>query len=269
MIIKKTDIPEVLAVIPARGGSKGVPKKNITKLGGVPLIGYSIKVANESKFITRTIVSTDDLEIAEVAKFHGAEIPFIRPSEFAQDDTPDLPVFQHALKWLKEKENYVPGIIVHIRPTAPLAFSRVIKKYGKSGKEKWIYINRTEEIDKAVSVLISDKEADSVRSVNIPDDTPFKMWKAEGNWLIPLIESKEKDIYNTARQYLPVAYNQNGYADVTRYATIIEKKSMTGEKIKHQIIDSDYFIDIDTLLQVEFAEFFFNKIGFNFNSTFK
>lgn len=267
MVIKKTDIPEVLAVIPARGGSRGVPKKNITKLGGVPLIGYSIKVANESKFITRTIVSTDDLEIAEIAKSYGAEIPFIRPSEFAQDDTPDLPVFQHAVNYLRENENYMPEVIIHIRPTSPLAFRRLIKNRVNE-KENWIYINRAEEIDKAVSELISVKEADSVRSVNIPEDTPFKMWKTKGDWLIPFVESKEKDIYNVPRQYLPIVYRQNGYVDVTRCVTIIERQSMTGDRIKRHFIDSDYFVDIDTPLHLEFAEFFLEKIRFDFNSIY-
>lgn len=261
MLNKKDKKPHVLAIIPARGGSRGVPKKNITKLAGAPLIAYSIKAATESKFITRAIVSTDDREIADVAKFYGPEIPFIRPSKLAKDDTPDLPVFQHALNWLRENENYVPEIIVHIRPTSPLAFRKVATD-SNSKKERWIYISRAEEIDKAVAVLISDKKADSIRSVNIADDTPYKMWTANNEWIIPFVESKKKDIYNLPRQRLPQVYRQNGYVDVTRCVTIMEKQSMTGDKIRKHIIDSDYFVDIDSHLHLEFAQFFLDKIGF-------
>jgi len=93
---------EVLAVIPARGNSKSIPRKNVKELAGFPLIAYSIAAALQSRSVTRVIVSTDDAEIAEVARQFGAEVPFMRPDEFAQDQTPDLPVFEHALAWLKE-----------------------------------------------------------------------------------------------------------------------------------------------------------------------
>lgn len=261
MLEKKEKSPQVLAIIPARGGSKGVPKKNITKLAGSPLIAYSIRAATESKSITRAIISTDDREIADIAKSYGAEVPFIRPLKLARDATPDLPVFQHALNWLKANENYIPEIIVHIRPTSPLAFRKVAED-SSGEKERWIYISRAEEIDKAVTVLISDKKADSIRSVNIADDTPYKMWTAKNNWITPFVESKKKDTYNLPRQCLPRVYRQNGYVDVTRCVTIMKKQSMTGDKIRKHIIDSDYFVDIDSPLHLEFAQFFLDKIGF-------
>ena len=110
---------EVLALIPARGGSKGIPRKNIKDLGDHPLIAYSIAAALGSKLVTRTIVTTDDEEIARKAKEYGAEVPFLRPEEFARDDTRDLPVFQHVLSWLKEHEDYQPEVVVQLRPTSP------------------------------------------------------------------------------------------------------------------------------------------------------
>ncbi len=100
---------EILAIIPARGGSKGIPRKNIRPFSGYPLIAWSIAAAKQSKLVTRVIVSTDDEEIAEVAREFGAETPFLRPAEFAQDNTTDLPVFQHALKWLEEKRRLPAG----------------------------------------------------------------------------------------------------------------------------------------------------------------
>src|SRR5215207_6350228 len=106
-----------LAIIPARGGSKGVPRKNLRLLGGRPLIQWSILAAQSARTLDRFIVSTDDPEIADAARSLGAEVPFLRPAEFAQDDTPDLPVFRHALEWFAENEGYEPDAVVHLRPT--------------------------------------------------------------------------------------------------------------------------------------------------------
>jgi len=104
--------PKIIAIIPARGGSKGLPGKNIIPLGGKPLIAHSIETAKKSKLIERVIVTTDDEEIADVAREYGAEVPFIRPAELAQDDTPPDPVLKHTLQFLEEKEGIKPEIIV-------------------------------------------------------------------------------------------------------------------------------------------------------------
>src|SRR5262249_25075379 len=112
--------PDVLALIPARGGSKSVPRKNLLPVGGKPLIAYSIGHALAASSITRTIVSTDDDEIARVAAEHGADVPFRRPAQFATDFATDLEVFRHALEWLAEEEDYVPELVVHLRPTGPV-----------------------------------------------------------------------------------------------------------------------------------------------------
>ena len=109
-------VAEVLAIIPARGGSKGIPRKNIRSFAGHPLIAYSIAAAKQSQTVTRVIVSTDDEEIAAVARQYGAETPFLRPAELAEDTTLDLPVFQHALNWLAEHENYHPQLVIQLRP---------------------------------------------------------------------------------------------------------------------------------------------------------
>ena len=112
--------PEVLAVVPARGGSKSIPHKNLRLFAGHPLLAYSIAAGRQATRVTRVIVSTDDESIAEAARAYGAEVPFLRPTTLAQDDTPDLPVFEHLLTELDTREGYRPAIIVQLRPTSPL-----------------------------------------------------------------------------------------------------------------------------------------------------
>src|SRR5512133_3705377 len=148
---------ELLAVIPARGGSKGIPRKNIRNFAGYPLIAWSIAAAKKSELVTRVIVSTDDEEIAAVAREWGAETPFLRPAEFAQDKTTDLPVFEHALKWLAENEKYCPDVVVQLRPTSPI-------------RPKGL-------VDAAVRVLLEHADADSVRGVVPAGQNPHKMWR--------------------------------------------------------------------------------------------
>src|SRR5262245_233690 len=109
---------QILALIPARGGSKGIPRKNIRSFAGYPLIAWSIAAARQAACVTRTLLSTDDAEIASVARGYGAETPFLRPAELARDQTTDLPVFEHALGWLEENEGYRPEIVIQLRPTS-------------------------------------------------------------------------------------------------------------------------------------------------------
>ena len=112
--------PNVLAIVQARGGSKGLPRKNLRLLRGHPLVAYSIASALAARSITRVIMSTDDDEIAQVAKQYGAEVPFIRPAELAQDDTLDFPLFDQAIRWLAEHEGYHPDVVVRIASTWPV-----------------------------------------------------------------------------------------------------------------------------------------------------
>src|SRR5512143_3661116 len=148
--------PEVLALIPARGGSKGIPRKNIRPFAGHPLIAYSIAAGRQANSVTRVIVTTDDEEIAQVARSYGAETPFLRPVDLAQDQTLDLPVFQHALKWLAQNEGYYPQALVHLRPTTP--------------------IRPPDLVDRSVALLLAHPEADSVRGITPAHQNPFKMW---------------------------------------------------------------------------------------------
>lgn len=210
----------VLALIPARGGSKRVPKKNIKELAGKPLIGYSIEEAQKSKYIDRLIVSTDDQEIADTARHLGCEVPFLRPAELAQDSTTDYPVFLHALDWLKENDAWEPDIIVQLRPTSPL--------------------RTVADIDAAIELLSAHPEADSVRTVALPEQNPYKMYRIEDDgFLTPLLTIPgESESFNLPEQKLPKGYKHVGYVDVMWRTTLQEKGRMTGEKILPLVLEN-------------------------------
>ncbi len=218
---------EALVIIPARGGSKSIPRKNIKTFAGYPLIAFSIAAGLASERISRVIVSTDDEEIAEIAKEYGAEVPFLRPEELSKDITPDLPVFQHALEWLQSNDQYQPQIVVQLRPTSPL--------------------RRKEHIDQAVLRLLERPDADSIRTICIPFQNPFKMWRigADG-FMQPLISMNISEPYNLPRQALPEVFWQTGYVDAAWSKTMLDKNSMTGDSILPLEIGAEEWIDIDS-----------------------
>lgn len=218
---------EVLAIIPARGGSKGIPRKNVRLFAGHPLIAYSIAAARQSERVTRVIVSTDDEEIAKVARDYGAETPFLRPAELAQDQTLDLPVFQHALRWLEEQEGYQPELVVQLRPTSPVRPPALV--------------------DEAVQILLAHPEAHSVRGVVPAGQNPHKMWRInpQNGQMIPLLQVPGlEEPYNAPRQVLPPVYWQTGHIDVIR-PEVIQKGSMSGQVILPVMVDPAYTVDID------------------------
>ncbi|MFC2025032.1 cytidylyltransferase domain-containing protein [Chloroflexota bacterium] len=221
---------KVVAIIPARGGSKGIPRKNLKPLAGKPLIAHTIEHALLAQQVNCTIVSTDDDEIATVARQYGAEVPFIRPSEISQDFSTDLEVFTHALKWFAENECYIPDICIHLRPTYP------IRKVG--------------DIDKVVQILLDNPTIDSVRSVTPAPTTPMKMWLLEKDGLLsPVVKTDIKEAYNLPRQLLPQAYIQNACIDAVWAKVITEMQSMTGTRIFGYVMDDNFDIDTESQLQ--------------------
>jgi YrbI family 3-deoxy-D-manno-octulosonate 8-phosphate phosphatase len=220
--------PEVLAIIPARGGSKGIPRKNIRPFAGYPLISYSIAAAQQAEQVTRVIVSTDDEEIAATGRQYGAETPFFRPAEFAQDNTLDLPVFEHALDWLAQNEGYHPQVVVQLRPTSP--------------------VRPTGLVDEAVRLLLDHPEADSVRGVVPAGQNPHKMWRIDpktGRMKALLQVEGIDEPFNAPRQVLPPVFWQTGHIDAIRPDAILQKHSMSGEIVLPVYIDSRYTVDID------------------------
>jgi len=250
---------ETLCIIPARGGSKTVPKKNMAEIGGRSLICHAAECVKNSKAVKRTIVSTDSGEIAVEARSLGLEVPFVRPAELATDETMDWPVFYHCLKWLKDNENYTPEIIVHLRVTSPFAFKMVGSDPGDF-RHNWVSVKREEVIDKTVAMLAKMPDVDSVRTIELVRDTPYKMWHLEDGRIVPFIKTAEKEIYNQPRQKIPPAYLQNGYVDVARYKTIMEKKSMNGDNIGGYVLDCDYFIDIDRYADIELGDLIYRQL---------
>lgn len=228
--------PEVLAIIPARGGSKGIPRKNIRPFAGHPLIAFTIAAARQAETVGRVLVSTDDEEIAAVARQYGAETPFLRPAELAGDRVMDHPVFFHALTWLAEHEGYRPDVVLHLHPTTPVR-PRVC-------------------LDEAVRNLLAHPEAECARSVVEAGQTPYKMWRidpASGHMLPLLTTPGNPEPYNTPRQALPPVYWQTGHVNAIRPATILAG-SMTGQVLVPIVIDPRYLVDIDTPADWTFAE---------------
>jgi YrbI family 3-deoxy-D-manno-octulosonate 8-phosphate phosphatase len=236
--------PEVLALIPARGGSKGLPRKNIRPFAGYPLIAYSIAAGKFSECVTRTLVSTDDEEIASVARQYGADVPFLRPTELAQDHTTDLPVFRHALEWLAKEEDYHPAVIVQLRPTSPIRPRRLV--------------------DEAVSMLLSHPDADSVRGVVPAGQNPHKMWRINpaGGSMQPLLAVDGiAEPFNAPRQALPPVFWQTGHVDAIRPRAILELGSMSGRVILPVMVEPRYAVDIDSIFDLQRAEWLVYNAG--------
>jgi len=228
---------EVLAVVPARGGSKGLHRKNLHPFLGHPLIAFSIAAATQAETVSRVIVSTDDVEIASIAVKYGAEVPFMRPGELATDTTPDLPVFKHALDWLAVNEGYFPQVVVQLRPTSPL--------------------RPVNCVDDAVRMLLDHPEATSVRGVVPSAQNPHKMWRIneKSGQLAPLLQVEGiAEPYNSPRQALPKTYWQTGHIDVLRPSTIADFGSMSGPVILPLLMDDRYAVDIDDLFSLQHAE---------------
>ena len=228
---------DVLAIIPARGGSQGIPRKNLVDVGERPLVAHSIQHALNAPSVTRVIVSTEDDEIRDVGLRFGAEVPFPRPDELADHHVLDHPVFEHVLLELDRTEGYKPDIVVHLRPTAPLR------------KNGWI--------DTAVGLLVDHPDADSVRSVSPPAMHPYRVFRVdEHGYLVPIMKHEHEQPYQLRRQDLPVMYYYNCVIDVTRPSTILNKKSMTGEKILPFIMSAEDAFDVDSPRDLEIVRLF-------------
>jgi N-acylneuraminate cytidylyltransferase len=231
--------PAVLALVPARGGSKSIPRKNLRLLGTHPLIAWSIIAGRTATSVGAIVVSTDDDEIAGVARDYGADVPFVRPKRLAQDETPDLPVFEHALRWLEQERGWRPEIVVQLRPTSPFRPAGMV--------------------DEAVALLRAHPGADSLRAVTSPGQNPFKMWRLDGRFLQPLHGALADELFNAPRQRLPTVFWQTGHIDAMRRRTVLEKGSMTGPRIIPFFVDPRYALDIDTPEEWEFAEWLLGR----------
>jgi CMP-N,N'-diacetyllegionaminic acid synthase len=224
-------LKNVLGVIPARGGSKGIPNKNLALLCGRPLLAYTADAVKESRKLTRTIVSTDDQRIAECARSLGLEVPFMRPAPLAADEAPMLPVLQHALDMMRA-DGFETDIVVLLQPTSPL--------------------RRAEHIDTAVDWL-QRTAADSVVSVvEVPHQfNPTSVMRLEDGLLKPFLDGPTA----TRRQDKPKLFARNGPAVLAVRAAVVASGSLYGERSWPLGMSPEDSLDIDNPLDLRIAEF--------------
>jgi CMP-N,N'-diacetyllegionaminic acid synthase len=222
----------VLGLVPARGGSKGVPRKNIRMLGGQPLLQYTAKAALASRLLTKTIISTEDEEIAQVGRLCGLEAPFLRPVELAEDTTPTLPVVQHAVLWL-ERHGEVFDAICLLQPTNPF--------------------RTAEDIDACIE-LMERSGSDSVISVlPIPAQYhPYWVYLRDESGRLRLSNGEAAPL--PRRQELPPAFHREGSVYVTRRDVLIDDSSLYGKHVEGYLVDARKSINIDDLNDWAHAE---------------
>jgi CMP-N-acetylneuraminic acid synthetase len=219
----------VLALIPARGGSKGIKMKNIKEFKGKPLIYWSIKLALDCKVVNRIIVSTDNENIKRVAEECGADVPFLRPKEISGDLSTDYEFIKHCLDYLKENGEDEPDIIVQLRPTYPT--------------------RKLDILNETLDIFIKNLDNyDSLRTVYEMEKSPYKMYNIEDGELKPLFKEVKgiKEPYNQCRQVLPKTYIHNGYIDLIKTEIVEKKFSITGDRIYPYLMSKEEYHDIDT-----------------------
>ena len=235
---------KILAIIPARGGSKGLPRKNVKLLAGKPLLAYAVEVGLNSPSIDRLIVSTEDEEIADVARRLGAEVPFLRPKSLAEDHVPDQPVFRHALAWLEREENYSADFSLNLRPTTPFKtvsdVEEVVRKWRETG-------------------------CDCVRTVTKTEGKhhPYWMIKVEGDKAGSFVANIDMKEYHQ-RQLLPEAFYINGVVDGFTRDRVLREEPLYGGDMRVVWIPAERALDIDTELDFRFCEYLLeNNYGTN------
>jgi CMP-N,N'-diacetyllegionaminic acid synthase len=227
---------EVLAIIGARSGSKGLPGKNVRLLCGRPLLSYAIETAKSSRRVSRVVLSTDSEEYAVVGRRYGADTPFLRPAEHASDQAIELGYIRHALAWLAENESYRPDLIVRLCPTAPLI--------------------RSEDVDRCIEILESDPSAESAIIMTPAREHPRKVVKVaeDSIHVISYVTERGWDVAPTNRQSYAEAFNRQSLPIVSRYATIMERGSQTGDVVRFHEVAQESALDVDTDLDFRIIE---------------
>ena len=228
----------ILGLIPARAGSKGVPKKNIKLLAGYPLIAYSIIASKLSSKINRTVVSTDSQEFAEIARLYGAEVPFLRPTEFAQDNSDAIEYVKHTLEWFATYENIQPEYLVLLCPPTPLR-DHVL-------------------VDQAIEKNLNCDKATSLRSAKETQESPYKLFTIKDGFYEGMFpDDPRPEYYNLPRQSFPPVYHPNGYVDIIKSQTVFDTGSLNGDRMLSFITPEGG--DIDRVEDFDFIEFLLNR----------
>lgn len=223
---------KVLAVIPARSGSKSLPDKNIRSLKGKPLLAYSIEYAIKCPLVSKTIVSTDSEQYAETARQWGASVPFLRPKEISEDNSQDYSFMRHALDFYRGNKIFFDFLAL-IRPTSPLRPENLIER--------------------SIEILTSNPEATSVRTVTPVREHPYRTWAiSEDGSMRGFMKSKQEP-FNLPRQMLPKLYFQTGDLEMVRVSTLLAG-SVSGNNVFPLVIDYDKMVDIDCIADFNQAE---------------
>jgi len=231
----------VIAIIPARAGSKSILDKNITSLSNHPLIAFSIAAAKLSTEIDRVIVSTDSEQYAKIAIKYGAEVPFIRPREFATDNATDRDFLLHAMEWFDKYELQTPEYWVHLRPTTPLRDPVLI--------------------DKAIKTIQQEKSATSLRSGYKAPESPFKWFRKDSSGFFRglLAEDNNSEFYNLPKEAFEDVYIPDGYVDVVRKSHIMLNDTIHGEQMIG--FESPVSTEVDSVEEFEYIQYQISKKG--------
>jgi CMP-N-acetylneuraminic acid synthetase len=228
----------ILGIITARGGSKGIPRKNIKELCGKPLAAYTIEAAKRSELLTRCIFSTEDQEIAQIASEFGADIPFMRPQELAQDDSTSMEVVQHVLTWLKNNAGEEYDYTMILQPTSPL--------------------RNSDDIDAAIRKVV-DTGADSVMAMmELVDLSLRKLKKIEDDRILPLVEIERKQ--SSRRQDAEKIYKRNGSIFLTKTSLIL-RGDLFGGVSRPYLMPQERSVDINEPADFDLAEFWMKKLN--------
>ena len=227
---------DIIAIIPARAGSKSLVDKNIKYLSGHPLIAYSIAAAKLSKKIDRVIVSTDSQKYTEIAKQYGAEVPFIRPDKISIDTAIDRDFLIHSMNWFEENENSVPEYWVHLRPTTPL--------------------RSIEIIDNAINEIVQDNNATSLRSGHKAPESPLKWFVKSNYYFRGLVDGED---YNLPKEAFEQVYIPDGFVDVVKSSFVMNNKEIHGDRIIG--FESPVCTEVDSVEEFEYIQYQLDKNG--------
>ena len=230
---------KVIAIVPARSGSKGIPDKNIKDLGGFPLLALSIAAAKLAG-INKVWVSTDSEEYAKIAVRFGGEVPFLRSKKISSDTSSDYEFMLHAMNWHKKEFKSLPEYWVHLRPTTPLRDPKIIQE--------------------AVRIITENDSLDSLRSAHEVPESPFKWFlKDENNLFQGLREDLTPEKVNEPRQNFPKVYNPNGYVDIVKASHVLNSSNLHGKDM--YVLESPNVSEIDTVEDFEFIKYQLTRIG--------
>ncbi len=231
----------VVAIIPARSGSKSVKDKNLAQLSGYPLIAYSIVAARMSKRIDRVLFSTDSEEYAALGRHYGAEAPFLRPAELSTDQSTDREFMVHAMEWVREHEAHLPEFWVHLRPTTPLRDPR--------------------HLDEAVAMLEHRPEATALRSAHPSPESPFKWFRRNDRGYLTALTTDDTslDRFNLPRQAYPTVFIPDGYVDIVRSSFVLDSQLFHGDRVLGY--ESPQSTEVDSTEELERLSFQLSKYG--------